>query len=393
MKISMPKKANEQKTPEQPTILENIDQSEWAALKVEAKRLHKLAQQEEVDFNEFQQQREKLNYFWIVEKKRLDDKKAELRSKQREIQDLQERHEYDIKIEKQKLKHVIYENQNELSQRKIGSKILQKVSLDEHLRRSNTMKASNHTLQKNLNEVNLQNEECIRQIKFQQDQRITELRHDFERQANEIQLSYDNKLLKRRDELEKTRRAEIKKIENSKETHVQNLSVVHQLDFVNIKEYFNDITHNNLDLIKTLKDEVKELEEDEKKDQSRLFEKSLQNKKISVPLLRLKDENAKLSSQLENYQQEKSKMKEIKASLCQSDNELSALAWEHETLLQKLILLKTERDKLRVNLRIAVHDIKQKSSFQTKLLEKKVAILEETQALKRMELTVQLNNA
>lgn len=46
-------------------------------------------------------------------------------------------------------------------------------------------------------------------------------------------------------------------------------------------------------------------------------------------------------------------------------------------LLQKLILLKSERNKLRVNIRIAIYDIKQNSSIQTKFLEKKAAILEE----------------
>ena len=48
--------------------------------------------QEKESFNEFQQQREKLNYFWIVEKKRLDDKKSDFRNKVRELEDLQEKH-------------------------------------------------------------------------------------------------------------------------------------------------------------------------------------------------------------------------------------------------------------------------------------------------------------
>eukprot|EP01036_Dinobryon_divergens_P040685 gene40685-53821_t len=52
------------------------DQFEWKGLKTEADRLYKLTQKEEHDFNEFQQQREKLNYFWIVEKKKLEDKRA-----------------------------------------------------------------------------------------------------------------------------------------------------------------------------------------------------------------------------------------------------------------------------------------------------------------------------
>ena len=69
-------KAEEEETP---------DNAEWRLLKNEADRLHKLAQKEEHDFNEFQQQREKLNYFWIVEKKkhqRLCVEKHQLRMKE-----------------------------------------------------------------------------------------------------------------------------------------------------------------------------------------------------------------------------------------------------------------------------------------------------------------------
>ena len=79
---------------------ETADEAEWKGLKNEADRLYKLTQKEEYDFNEFQQQREKLNYFWIVEKKKLEDHRAELRNKDRELQDLEEKHQVEIKIYK-----------------------------------------------------------------------------------------------------------------------------------------------------------------------------------------------------------------------------------------------------------------------------------------------------
>ncbi len=41
---------------------------------------------------------EKLNYFWIVEKKKLEDKKAELRNKEREMQDIEEKHQVEVKV-------------------------------------------------------------------------------------------------------------------------------------------------------------------------------------------------------------------------------------------------------------------------------------------------------
>jgi hypothetical protein len=43
-------------------------------------------------------QQEKLNYFWIVEKKKLEDKRAELRNKEREMQDIEEKHQVEIKV-------------------------------------------------------------------------------------------------------------------------------------------------------------------------------------------------------------------------------------------------------------------------------------------------------
>ena len=74
------------------------EEQERKTLVVSADAMFHQTTKEEHDFNEYQQQREKLNYFWIVEKKKLEDKKAELRNKERELQDLEERHQVEIKV-------------------------------------------------------------------------------------------------------------------------------------------------------------------------------------------------------------------------------------------------------------------------------------------------------
>ena len=73
---------------------------------------------EEKKFDTYRQEREQLNYFWIVEKKRLEDKKAELRNKERELQDLEEKHAVEVKVYKQRVKHLLYEHQDEVTQEK-----------------------------------------------------------------------------------------------------------------------------------------------------------------------------------------------------------------------------------------------------------------------------------
>ena len=49
-----------------------------------------------------------MNYFWIVSKKESDDRQAELRNKQREYQDLMEKNEIEVKIYKQRVKHLVF---------------------------------------------------------------------------------------------------------------------------------------------------------------------------------------------------------------------------------------------------------------------------------------------
>ena len=98
----------------------------------EARDLAKQIEREAKDFNEFQQQREKLNYFWIVEKKDLEDKKSMLRNKERELQDLEEKHQVEIKIYKQRLKHLLHEFQNEITLKKTGAEMTLKLKQDDH---------------------------------------------------------------------------------------------------------------------------------------------------------------------------------------------------------------------------------------------------------------------
>ena len=43
--------------------------------------------------NYFQLERDKINTFWEITKKELEDRKAELRNKDREMEELEERHQ------------------------------------------------------------------------------------------------------------------------------------------------------------------------------------------------------------------------------------------------------------------------------------------------------------
>ena len=97
-----------------------------------------------------------------------------------------------------------------------------------------------------LKELQLNHEEYIRGLKREQDQRVTSLRHEFERKANEVQKSFDARMKKTRDTLDKARKEEIKTIEERKSSVIDKMFAEHSKAFADIKNYYNDITHNNL---------------------------------------------------------------------------------------------------------------------------------------------------
>ncbi len=79
------------------------------------------------------------------------------------------------------------------------------------------------------------------------------MREEFQNQAKEIEDKYEKKLKNLRDELDIRRKTEIHEIEERKNQQINTLMRNHEKAFSDIKNYYNDITLNNLSLINTLK--------------------------------------------------------------------------------------------------------------------------------------------
>lgn len=175
------------------------------------------------------------------------------RNKERQFQDLEEKHQVEIKIYKQRLKHLLYEHQNEISKKKTETELALKLAQDDGYEAELGVKDDRRALSSTLKEIETSHEEYIRGLKRELDQKITALRHEFERKATEITKTYDSRMKRTRESLDKRRKEEIKVIEDQKHQMVEELLSEHAKVFADIKTYYNDITHNNLDLIKSLK--------------------------------------------------------------------------------------------------------------------------------------------
>lgn len=70
-------------------------------------RLREELDREREERNYFQLERDKVNTFWEITKRQLEERKAEIRNKDREMEDAEERHQVEIKVRLLKYKNYL----------------------------------------------------------------------------------------------------------------------------------------------------------------------------------------------------------------------------------------------------------------------------------------------
>lgn len=379
------KKSGKAKTP---TVIDGISTEEMTKEQLEEHivRLREELDREREERNYFQLERDKVNTFWEITKRQLEEKKAELRNKDREMEDAEERHQIEIKVYKQKVKHLLYEHQNNISELKAEGAVSIKLAQDDHRSEEMELRKDKRALKVSLKEQELSHEDIIKNLKRKHDEETTELRTDFERQAREIEAKYEKKMRALRDELDLRRKTEIHEIEERKNGQINSLMKNHEKAFSDIKNYYNDITLNNLALINTLKEQVEEMKKKEERMEKQMAEISAKNKLLAEPLQKAQEEVEELKKELANYEKDKETLRMTKARLKISEEDNRSLKWEHEVLEQRFEKTQDERDELYRKFVKAIHEVQQKSNFKNLLLEKKLGALADTLEKKEAQL-------
>ena len=321
--------------------------------------LQKELAKEAEDRNYMQLERDKINEFWEITKAELEERKAELRNRDRDAEELEEKHQVEIKVYKQKVKHLLYEHQNTITTLKADTEIALKQREDEFRQRSGELTKDKRDAAVERKELELSHEDVVRQLKVDQAKEITVLRQEFEQNGKELQALYEKKMKTQREDLELQRKHEIAEVEERKNTHINQLMKKHDAAFDEIKNYYNDITHNNLDLIKTLKDDVAEMKKKEATNDQLMFEISQENKRLSEPLTKALREVEDLRRRVATQEKDKASLQAAKKRAAETEKALKNLEWEHEVQTQRFAEVEKERDELYAKFERAIFEVQQ----------------------------------
>ncbi|XP_033340814.1 growth arrest specific protein 8 [Megalopta genalis] len=341
-------------------------------LEVYAHKILEELEREREERNYFQLERDKLRTFWEITRHQLEEAQATIRNTEREKEEVTDKHEAELKLYKQKVKHLMYEHQTNLSETKADHMVALKLAQDDYIAQENELYKDKRDLKKTIKEQDLAHLNEIRALKLQNAEEIDKITKQFETEAAEMEQKYEQKLANQYESLTLKHRMEITEVEERKNIQINNLIKNHETAFSEMKTYFNDITLNNLSLIKSMKDQMEVMRNNEERMKKQVRELTTENKKYSGDLKNLENSVAQLTHQLQNYEKDKQALTSTKKRLAIVQKDFENLRWENEVLELRFDKCQSERDELQSRFISSILELQQKTGLKNVLLEKKL---------------------
>ncbi|XP_046748965.1 dynein regulatory complex subunit 4 [Diprion similis] len=354
--------------------VEGVDTSKMnrEQLEVYSHKILEEMEREREERNFFQLERDKLRTFWEITRHQLDEARATIRNKEREKEELIEKHEAELKLYKQKVKHLMYEHQSNLSETKAEHMVALKMAQDDHTLQENELIKDKKELKRMRKEQEMAQVDEIRELKLANAEEMSNMMKKFEAEAIELEQKYEHKLADQYESLTLKHRMEITEVEERKNKQIADLIKNHERSFAEMKNYYNDITLNNLSLIRSMKEQMEVMKNHEERMKKQVRELSIENKKIQADLKVAQEQVSEYSRQLLNYNKDKTCLANTKKRLTEIVKSLENLKWENEVLELRFEKCQGERDELHSRFVSAILELQQKTGLKNVLLEKKL---------------------
>ncbi|KAH0577007.1 Dynein regulatory complex [Spironucleus salmonicida] len=367
------KKGKKAKVPE--GTIDYTAQIEQLNTQLSQTKLDLRREQEERNF--FQLERDKIASLYEVQSQTSSNLKNTASALQRELEEATSSHAVAVRVYQQKIKDVLYQNQNTTSSLKNSAEQSLRAEEDFYRTRENELLREIDALKLTLKEQNLSSQDTLRAQKDRSARSLSLSREEYEQKLWSSLKEFEFKLQFSLQESEIRRKAEISEIENAKNNQIDQLIKQHEKNFAKMKEYYQQITGSNLELIKNLKDEVEEMKKRQVANEQLMFEIAQENRRLTQPLQNALAEVEQLRKELD----EKKKLNEELAKDSSKAQKMeflnSQMQWENDQLKIALRDTARERDELRARFEAAVSDVAQRSAFRQNVLERRIVGLQQ----------------
>ncbi|KAK9532283.1 hypothetical protein VZT92_009674 [Zoarces viviparus] len=350
-------------------------------------RLREELDREREERSYFQLERDKIQASWEISKRRLEEEKAELRSRHVAREEAEERHRVEITVYKQKLKHVLSEHRGTISGLKVDAVASAALLQNQHTQSELWLQRELLGLQADFREKKLHNENIIKELKLKHQVELMELANNGHKIIRDVEAKCQEEMQLMTEAEAKKRQAEVDGIEDRMKSRVETLIKEHDRELKHAKEHSDYYSAEQ----RKLKDELEKETKLQTRVDRQLSAAGREKRRLSEALQEAQQRLPELQTRQHDYKQAKTKSVATKARVKVLEKELRDLSMEHELLLQAIEKVQQHRDELLKKQTEVILDIQQKSGLKQLLQKRKVAALTEAVEKKEAQLCAALS--
>ena len=290
---------------------------------------------EEARATEFRERTKKIQGVWNIEKQHLEAQKEVLQAKQTQLLSIQSDHRTELDGKRDGIKRILSSQDDEVARAKTKTQSQLKILQEEHMVQQNKLLGERNEHNSKVREMESSHGEYLKRLQDEHSSHISELREDHQHRSANIASRAERELRREKEEVERKRVQEVAKVERTIEDRVAETLKRHEVEMADCHRPYNDALYQNLDLIKSLKDEVLRLKKEQRKRDRELEKAASTNRNTVVPLEQASRDVKALVDRRDLYKQQQADLKEHKQSLCEAEAELSDLKFRYEVLFQK----------------------------------------------------------
>ncbi|CAJ1993560.1 T-lymphocyte triggering factor [Leishmania donovani] len=307
--------------------------------------------------NYFQAERDKVNGMWDITKKELENEQFSLQNAESELEELEREHQVEMKVYQQKVRHLLYDQKVAVKQLRDESDAALRQAEAAHTQRMHQLEVERQRRMTGMQSAReAQESRIVDQRDGHQYMLTVTKRRNHEKELARLQASYEAKLSTLREDLELRRRAEVQDAEERYNLHINHLIQQHEDKFNEMKAYYNHITHNNLEIIQSLKDEIATMKKNDEHNEGLMFEIEKENENLVAPLEQLEKEVAELQVKKQQHIQDKQSLRSFRTRYKLLQQQLCALRQEKEMLEDQYKNVYDEREDLRAKFESALRE-------------------------------------
>lgn len=384
------KKKKSQEPPEPPSEFDNLPTE---ALESRIKEMRVDLNKLQIERNYMQLERDTISTFYDITRKEVKELDLEVMAKDREMEAMEENHQVEIKVYIQKVKHLEYEHNTQGRKVKQDGEVAKLKESAEFRQRNVLLRKKKRSLGTQIRELESLQAQEVASTRKRHEQSLEQLRLQFSENLHDLEINYQSKVKDLEAALELQRGVEIHEMEERKNMHINDLIRNHKKAFGQIKRYYNVITMDNLQLIKSLKNELEDLRKKAAKTEKMVADISAENKRLTDPLQLALKEVEQLKHALKDREKDVLLLKNAKARYVVLENKVKIMRMKERQLNLKYGDLEIERDELFNNYTATVQRVQRSTELKNIMLEKSLGELEKTMQIKMGQFDEAVNAA